>query len=404
VTHELPSAFSRGRLQLMLRHPYLANAVARLPVVNASDMDWCKTMATDGYYIYVNPVFCDALSEEELTAVIAHEILHCVLGHIDRCGVRERQRWNVAIDYAVNLLLVDAGFQLPKDGLLSRNFRGMTAEEIYDVLDGQGGSETPSEQEGDQAAASRASIDSIKRSPGGFDDHVEPGDLEGSATRAAEYPSERERIRIRAALGKELKDKLPGREAGYYAEEIKRAGSAKVSWQQLLARFFTGLRRDDYRSFPFNRKHLWRQIYLPSVGTPGPEHIVIAIDTSGSMSSDQLSQALAEIDALRATANCSLTLIQCDLEIQTVDEYDPWELTSRTFNRLAFLGRGGTSLIPPFEWISKNVLGKGKALDALVYITDGYGPAPKKAPLFPTLWLVPEAGFEKPPFGELIRI
>ena len=119
----------------MLRHPYLANAVARLPVVNASDLDWCTTMATDGYYIYVDPGFCNQITEEELTAVIAHEILHCVLGHMDRRGVRDRRSWNVAIDYAVNLLLVDAGFQLPKNGLLDRNFRGMTAEEIYDSLE-----------------------------------------------------------------------------------------------------------------------------------------------------------------------------------------------------------------------------------------------------------------------------
>lgn len=397
---ELPSAFFRGRLQLMLRHPYLANATARLPVVNAGNMDWCTTMATDGYYIYVDPRFCSQISEEELTAVIAHEILHCVLGHMDRRGVRDRCRWNIAIDYAVNLLLVDSGFQLPKSGLLDRNFRGMTAEEIYDSLEtrGDGGEQIETEREG-----SSSSIESSKRSPWGFDDHLEPSDLEGSATRSVEYPSERERIRLRSALGKELKLKLPGREAGYYAEEINR-GVAKISWQQLLARFFTVLRRDDYRSFPFNRKHIWRQVFLPSVGVPGPNHIVVAVDTSGSMSSDELSQALAEIDALRATANCSLTLIQCDTKVQSVDHYDPWEMSNHTFERLTFVGRGGTSLIPPFEWIVTNVLIEGKELDALVYITDGYGPAPKKAPVFPTLWLVPEEGFRDPPFGELIRI
>jgi predicted metal-dependent peptidase len=390
----------------MLQHPYLANAVARLPVVNASDLDWCTTMATDGYYIYVDAGFCSQITEEELAAVIAHEILHCVLGHMDRRGVRDRRRWNVAIDYAVNLLLVDAGFQLPKAGLLDRNFRGMTAEEIYDLLETRvdGGSQIEAERQGEDSKGSSDPMQPSRRSPGGFDDHIETGDLEGSAMRAAEYPSERERIRLRSALGKELKRKLPGREAGYYAEEINRGGAAKVSWQQLLARFFTGLRRDNYRSFPFNRKHLWRQIFLPSVGTPGPDHIVVAVDTSASMSADELSQALAEIDALRGTANCNLTLIQCDTEVKSVDQYDPWEMSSRTFERLTFVGRGGTSLIPPFEWIITNVLGKGRELDALVYITDGYGPVPLKAPVFPTLWLVPKEGFRAPPFGELIRI
>ncbi len=404
MTTALPPTFARSRLQLMLRHPYLANAVARLPVVDASDMEWCETMATDGYYIYINPDFCKELSEEELTAVVAHEVLHCVLGHIDRRGVRDRQLWNVAIDYAVNLLLVDAGFQLPKKGLLSRHFRGMTAEDIYDSLKSEKDSQAQGKGSENGTPDTDENIDEKKCAPEGFDAHVEPGDIEGAATRAGEYPSERERVRIRAALGKELKAKLPGREAGYCAEEIKRAGSIKVSWQQLLARFFTVLRRDDYRSFPFNRKHLWREIYLPSMGTPGPDHIVIAVDTSGSMTAPALSQALAEIDALRATANCSLTLIQCDVVIQSVLKYDPWELTNRTFNRMQVLGRGVTSLIPPFAWVNKNILKAGNSLDALIYITDGYGSFPKQAPGYPVLWLVPESGFENPPFGQLIRI
>ncbi len=398
---EFPPGFMRSRLQLMLRHPYLANAVARLPIVNASDMEWCETMATDGYYIYVNPSFCEQLNEEELTAVIAHEVLHCVLGHLDRRGNRDRQRWNIAIDYAVNLLLVDAGFQLPKKGLLSRHYRGMTAEGIYALLESQ----QKNQAQGEAKAANDSFEEAgLKRSPGGFDDHIDPGDIEGSAIRTVDYPSEQERIRLRASLGKELKNKLPGREAGYYAEEIARAGSSKVSWQQLLARFFTGLRRDDYQTFPFNRKHLWRGIYLPSIGTPGPDHIVIAIDTSGSMTSEELSQALVEMDALRMSANCSLTVIQCDTKIQSIKEYDSWELTDRTFVHEKFLGRGGTSLVPPFEWINKNLLESGKSLDAFIYITDGYGNTPKKAPMYPTLWLVPESGFKIPPFGELIQI
>jgi hypothetical protein len=52
---ELPPRIMRSRLQLMLNHPYLAAALARLPVVNAAELGWCETMATDGYHIFVNP-------------------------------------------------------------------------------------------------------------------------------------------------------------------------------------------------------------------------------------------------------------------------------------------------------------------------------------------------------------
>ena len=387
----------------MLRHPYLASAVARLPVINARDMGWCETMATDGYYIYVNPEFCEELKEEELIGVIAHELLHCVLGHSDRRGNRNRMLWNVAIDYAVNLLLVDAGFSLPTQGLLDRRYRGMTAEEIYSGLLSEQPANSPGEA-GSSMAGEGDGSSSTKRSPGGFDDHLEAGDIEGAGTRVEDFPSERERLRIRSALGKELSSKLPGREAAFFAAEIRRASTQKISWQQLLQRFFSGLRRDDYRSFPFNRKHLWRKIYMPSIGKPGPDHIAIAVDTSGSMSNDDLAQALAEIDGLRSAAGCSLTLIQCDAKIQSVAEYDPWELTERTFANYTFLGRGGTSLIPPFKWVEENRLAQGKSIDALIYFTDGYGHAPDRAPSYPILWFVPETGFREPPFGEIVRI
>src|SRR5262249_28092125 len=105
MSDALPSKVQRARLQPMLRHPYPAAALGRLPVVNADELGWCETMATDGYTIYFNSSFCEGLSEDALVGVFAHEVLHCILGHIDRRGSRHRVLWNVAIDHATNLLL-----------------------------------------------------------------------------------------------------------------------------------------------------------------------------------------------------------------------------------------------------------------------------------------------------------
>jgi PAS domain-containing protein len=172
----LPAPVLRARLRLMLAHPYLAAALARLPLVNAAELPWCNTMATDGYYVYVNPSFCEELSEAEIIGVFAHEVLHCVLGHIDRRKERQRLLWNMAIDYATNLLLRDFGFTLPKCGLYDVRYRGMTAEQIYDQM----------------------IEDGVKVITIGFDLHVEPGDAEGAAERAWDFPSPEER-RICAA-------------------------------------------------------------------------------------------------------------------------------------------------------------------------------------------------------------
>ena len=131
---KIPSNISRIQLQLMLNQPYLASAVARFPLIPVNNSDHVPTMATDGYHIFVNPSFCDELTEPEIMGVLAHEVMHCLLGHIDRRGDRVQSIWNKAIDHATNLFLLQMEFQLPKEGLFDRKFLGMTAEEIYEEI------------------------------------------------------------------------------------------------------------------------------------------------------------------------------------------------------------------------------------------------------------------------------
>jgi predicted metal-dependent peptidase len=400
VSKTLPESFTRARLQLMLRHPFLAAATARYPIVDATEKPWCDTMATDGYYIYVDAPFCVRLTEDETMGVLAHEVMHCVLGHIDRRGGRDRRRWNEAIDYATNLFLIDCGFTLPASGLLERRYRGLTAEEIYERL--------RSAEQGDGRGASalrgRDTGDDPQRSSAGSDLHLDPSDPEGAAERRAEFPTPLERRRLSITLTREVTSKLHGRQAGLLAEEVKRATSAQVPWQNLLARFFTGLRRNDFRLFPPNRKHLWRGLYLPSLGTPGPEHIVVAIDTSGSMSAETLGKALGELDQLRAVSECRLTLLECDAEVRAVSAFEPWELSTAAFDRRTFQGRGGTDLRPPFNWISEHLVRRGDCPDAILYFTDGYGTFPDRAPPYPALWIMPSNGANRVPFGERLVV
>lgn len=179
-----------------------------------------------------------------------------MLGHIDRRGNKQRDLWNIAIDHATNLLLQDAGFVLPKDASADRHFHGMTAEAIYDHLINSSDSTKPAPGKKTSAQGSESRL----QAEGGHDLHVDPSDPEGAATRSAGYPTSIERRRIREKLSSDLALKLTGSEAGYFAEEIQRAKNTQVDWTQLLVFFVTGLRRNDYRLFPFNKKHLWRHL------------------------------------------------------------------------------------------------------------------------------------------------
>ena len=392
----------------MLSEPYLASAVARFPLFNAGGAEWCATMATDGYHIYANPEFCASLTLPELSFVLAHEVLHCVLGHVDRRKGREHELWNFAIDYATNLMLVELGMKMPQLGLLDQSFAGLTAEEIFDRLEAKSGSGVLGSNSGgtgqlseDGQGAGQTGGESAAP-VGGWDLHLDPADSRGEGTRLDEFPSELERARLRTALIRELSEKSQGTRAGTLASEIKASGQPRVPWKALMARFMSGLRRDNYRFMPPNKKHIWRNIYLPSVGAPGPSHIVVAIDTSGSMSDQILGRVLKEIDLLRSVTQCHLTVVQCDAKVSYVEEFD--EFSAADFSRMKIVGRGGTSFVPVFDWIQKQSEEKGMRFDALVYLTDGYGDYPKKLPHYPVMWVLESEKHPKVPFGELIYL
>lgn len=386
----------------MLRHPYLASALARLSILKV-DGAWCTTMATDGFNIFVHPPFVEETTEEHLIGVLAHEVLHVVLGHIDRRQKRDREAWNIAIDHATNLMLVALGFSLPGRPYYDPKYQGMTAEDIYDSLYGGSAKANPGRRL--KASRKRKALSNSKQqsNPGGFDVHLEPDDLHGAWARSQGFPSLAERRRLRAIWASDLKSALPGRVAGDLTEEIEKAGAAEINWPAVLQRFVSGLRRDDYRLFPPNKRHIWRGILLPSLGTPGPSHIVAAIDTSGSMDRKLLGAVLAELDGVRSISQAALTLIECDAEIKAVSTYEPWDVPHLDFSRRKFRGRGGTDFRPPFEWVRRCPDQGLPPADALIYLTDGFGPFPEQPPFHPTLWVM-FSNAVAPSFGTVLRM
>ena len=56
------------------------------------------------------------------------------------------------------------------------------------------------------------------------------------------------------------------------------------------------------------------------------------------------------------------------------------------------------------DWISKHIEEGHPVPDALIYMTDGYGPSPKNQPIFPCLWVVPEDGATDFSFGNIVRV
>src|ERR1700745_1040612 len=160
----------KARTTLLLDHPFFGTLLFRLGAQARSSI---ATMATDGVSLYFNPEFVEKLSSAELIGTLAHEVMHPALQHHTRRAGRSPKRWNMACDYAINPMLRDAGLTLPKDVLYEARFVGMSAEEIYNLLEaeesnssqdqaGDAGDQGESPQAGEEPSCSNKDTDTLQ--------------------------------------------------------------------------------------------------------------------------------------------------------------------------------------------------------------------------------------------------
>ncbi len=123
-----------SRTRLILDKPFLGALVLRLPLIEAQG-SWCTTSATDARSIYYSAAYMEPLSLSQVQFVLAHEALHCGLSHFARRAHRDLNRWNLACDYAVNQLLLEDGLELPPGALHDEVYKGLSAEEIYPLIE-----------------------------------------------------------------------------------------------------------------------------------------------------------------------------------------------------------------------------------------------------------------------------
>ena len=96
-------------------------------------------------------------------------------------------------------------------------------------------------------------------------------------------------------------------------------------------------------------------------------------------------------------------VIQCSFDIEAVDEYSTLDGNVFPCNKesleFGFSGGGGTSLIPPFEYVAANL---DKNPECLIYFTDGFGPAPILPPDYPVIWVLLPEGVPPAKWGEVV--
>jgi predicted metal-dependent peptidase len=388
----------KARTTLLLDHPFFGSLLFRLGARSRSSI---ATMATDGVSLFFNPDFVDTLSAAELAGVLAHEVMHPALQHHTRRGDRSPKRWNMACDYAVNPLLVDAGLTLPKDVLLDPRFRGMSAERIYNLLEEEGNQDSSDDEtqrqdeppkdggESQCHTAEDGETPQAPRTPGGIGQVLDaPEPIDGKGESVAEQAREWQIAVEQAENVAKFAGKLP---AGV-VRSLVAAQSAGVDWRELLRRAWSETIPADYSWSRPNRRHIWAGLYLPGITSEGVGEIAIAVDCSGSVRARQLGLFEAEIRSIvEGQRPRCVHVLYFDNEIHRVDTYQAGQPIT-----LTPVGGGGTDFRPCFRWIEEHRV----IPQTLIFLTDLCGVFPSDEPPYPVRWASTET--RPAPFGQVI--
>jgi predicted metal-dependent peptidase len=443
----LETKLAAARTRLILEKPFLGALVMHLPL-KAADPKWCKTTATDARHFYFNPDYISRLTLEQTQFVLAHEAMHCALSHFNRRNHRQKHRWDVACDYAVNMILDEERMRGPDNALMNAAYRGLTAEEIYPVLhedppdetmdmhlfdndpsDGGGEGEPQEQNDAEQGRGQQPKPEPSQGESGGKPDpqkdRENPGEGQGSElqqtgeaqsggqTQPTEQPPPQQTFEPPPPpadpdrLDEQWKSRLAAaaqaaRQAGKLSQSMMRLVdnllAPQLPWRALLARYMMNAARDDYSFQRTSRREagnpgdaMMPRLYSQSV------NVIVLLDTSGSVTRDELQEFLSEIDALKAQVRADVMLHACDDKLA---EAGPWRYAMWEAIRLPdeIAGGGGTDFRPPFEWVQRDHLSP----DLLVYFTDAEGVFPSREPAFPVVWLV--KGKAGVPFGTRIQL
>ena len=352
-------SLSKISKELMLKEPYYGFFLIMLNKV------WRKDLPTAGvskqninYQLAINEEFWTGLSDDHKTGLLKHELLHIAFGHLVSFGSFSNKKLaNVAMDMEINQY-IEASW-LPEGGINIDDYTDIQLDRkagcryYYDQLlrlqDEKDKNGTSGDQEMDKLL-----------------DNIASGDIPDHSTwEEFEDMSEAEKKLIDKQVQKILQDakeqtikkrgNVPGEIEGLIV--LDEVTKAKFDWKGYLRRF-TGTSTKIFTK-KIRRKENHRYEDNPGLKIKMKQHMLLAIDTSGSVSDTELTEFMNEIHHIHK-AGVDITIVQCDTSIRSIEAY-------KGKNDLKVHGRGGTEFDPVLDYYNANL----KKYTSLVYFTDG---------------------------------
>jgi len=347
-----------------------------------------STACTNGRDERYGRKFVKDLREQELNFLVAHENGHKMYRHLTtwkKLHDEDARLANSACDYVINLMLKDldptesviAMPRFPQGhkmagkvmGLVDERFRGMNSKQVFDILkqEKEDGGDGSGEGEGE-----------------GFDDH----DWQDAKDMTEEEKKELEReIDQAIRQGVMAQQKIAGSGAGGLDRELADLLEPKVNWREVLRDFVKSIcnSKDASSWRRVNRRFLSTGVYMPTLIGEKVGHLVIAIDTSGSVGDDELAEFLSEVKGIAEEVNpACVDLLYWGSSVVGHETYGDGE-AANIINSTRPKDGGGTSPSCVSEYLKE----KNIKPECVIILTDGcVGSDWGSEWTAPTLWCI----------------
>lgn len=421
------SRIKRAHIMLM-KHQQTALYSGVMLMGNTEVVDGSFSAYTDG----VNKKYCrqfleDIKEDSKLRGLVLHENLHVALKQLPR----GRDMWkedaklaNVAADLVVNDIIVNINDFVDKtterivelgDGWLhDAKYSNWSMREIYNDLkkqnpqrqkpqDGNSGGKGDGKDSNSGQGEPQDSKDDDKININGkqydlSDPRLDEHDPSGAQEMSAEQVKE-----LDAAIDRALREGgiLAGRIGGNIPRSISDLLQPKVDWRDELAQFVTSAvkGKDEFTWRKMNRRQMANNIYMPSVENETVGEIVVAIDTSGSIGTAEITEFATELVSIcNACTPEQVRVLWWDTKVHGEQIF-----TDKDYGNIAGLlkplGGGGTYVSSVSQYIVEN----GIKAECVLVFTDGYVESPIKWEITsPTLWMITQNRTFTPPVGKSV--
>ena len=398
---------ARTRLMAVVNQPFYGEILLNVDVhetklIPTAGVGWDKNRKR--FQLHYNPEFFSWLTADEQMAVLEHELLHIALGHLSYRGGQAGDRlWNVAMDLAINSYVKNLPHNIyfpyihdqavkannghepithdqilglapplgvmslciPGDGMFVDYPPFLTSEQYYRLL-----MEDPKIGQGDLA----------------FDVHghgvVE--EVEGGVSGFEAFEKEAESKRITArAVGKAEKCNSWGNTPAELEAYIRLMLSATIDWKNLFRYFVRKTVRSSVAStWRRANKKMRREdgsSLAPGRRTTRQSKFLVAVDESGSVDNDLMSEFLGELSVL--SGYVQFTFLPFDSECGT-----PWIWKKKSsISTVKRTKCGGTNFSAPTKYFNDH-----KEYDGLIILTDLCADTPI-ACRSTRLWIAPKS-------------